>query len=271
MAHAGRQRRTGFATGIVDLTPGRPPRLLDVVPGRTGNAYPTWILEREQQWRDRITLAALDPFRGYATALATTLPDAVRVLDAFHVVKLGNDVLDQVRRRVQQHTLGRRGHTDDPLYTVRRLLRRGVETLNDKAKARIDAALQAGDPDWELTIAWWSAQQLRAVYHAPTAEEGRRRARILLNGLPGCPIPEVARLGRTLRAWRAEFLAYFDTGGASNGPTEAINLLIEKHRRDAHGFRNFRNYRLRLLLTCGLDWQDERTARIRTRRPRLVA
>ena len=270
-AHAGRRRRTGFATGIVDLSPGRPPRLLDVVPGRTGNAYASWILEREQQWRDRISLAALDPFRGYATALSTTLPQAVRVLDAFHVVKLGNDVVDQVRRRVQQDTHGHRGHKDDPLYTVRRLLRRGIETLNDTAKARIEAALQAGDPDWEVTVAWWSAQQLRAAYHAPTAEEGRRRAQAVLAGFAGSPIPEVARLGRTLRTWRVEFLAYYDTGGASNGPTEAINLLIEKHRRDAHGFRNFRNYRLRLLLTCGLDWQDERTARIRTRRPRLVA
>ena len=40
---------------------------------------------------------------------------------------------------------------------------------------------------------------------------------------PACPIPEIARLGRTLRKWKDAFLAYFDTGGASNGSTEAIN------------------------------------------------
>ena len=270
-AHAGPRRRTGFATGIVELSPGRAPRLLDVVPGRTGKVYADWIVRREQAWREHIELAALDPFRGYATALAATLPDAVRVLDAFHVVKLGNDVVDEVRRRVQQQTLGHRGHTNDPLYQIRRLLRRGAETLSADALARIDAALTAGDADWEVTIAWSCAQQLRAVYHAPTLAEGRRRAEKVVETLPTCPIPEVARLGRTLRSWRTEFLAYFDTGGASNGPTEAINLLIEKHRCDAHGFRNFRNYRLRLLLACGLDWQTERTARIRTRRPSMVA
>jgi hypothetical protein len=125
--------------------------------------------------------------------------------------------------------------------------------------------------DWEVTIAWRCAQQLREVYHASTVDEGRRRAEVVLATLHACPIPETARLGRTLRSWRVEFLAYFTTGGASNGPTEAINLLIEKHRRDAHGFRNFRNCRLRLLLACGLDWHHERTARIRTRRPRFVA
>jgi transposase len=65
-----------------------------------------------------------------------------------------------------------------------------------------------------------------------------------------CPIPEIARLGRTLRAWREQVLAYFTTSGVSNGGTEAINLLIEKTRRMAHGFRNFGNYRLRILLVA---------------------
>ncbi len=45
-------------------------------------------------------------------------------------------------------------------------------------------------------------------------------------------------------------LAYFDTTGVSNGGTEAVNLLIEKTRRIAHGFRNFDNYRLRILLVA---------------------
>ncbi len=66
-----------------------------------------------------------------------------------------------------------------------------------------------------------------------------------------CPIPEVARLGRTLKRWRAPFLAHFDTAGANNGGTEAINGLIELHRRIARGFRNRDNYRLRMLLIGG--------------------
>jgi hypothetical protein len=86
-----------------------------------------------------------------------------------------------------------------------------------------------------------------------------------------CPIPEIARLGRTLRAWRVEFLAYHDTSGASNGPTEAINLLIERSRRDTHGFRNFCNYQLRLLLSYGTTWNTHSTAQIRTRSPQLAA
>ena len=84
-------------------------------------------------------------------------------------------------------------------------------------------------------------------------------------------MPEVARVGRTLAMWRREYLAYFDTNRASNGPTEAINLLIEKIRRVGHGYRNWHNYRLRLLLHCGVEWPTLVTPRIRRRRPRLVA
>jgi transposase len=49
-----------------------------------------------------VTTASLDPFRGYATALRMHLPDAVRVLDPFHVVRLAIACVDDVRRRVQQ-------------------------------------------------------------------------------------------------------------------------------------------------------------------------
>lgn len=269
--HAGPRRRTGFATGIVDLTPGRPPRVLEVVKGRSGKVYADWLAHRQPAWRQAVEFAALDPFRGYATALHTQLPHATRVLDAFHVVKLGNSAVDDVRRRVQQQTLGHRGHKGDPLYEARRLLHRGAEHLTDKAAARLDTALAAGDPDGEVAIAWQAAQRLRAVYHDHDLRTGRRQAERLLQQLPTCPIPEIARLGRTLRSWRTEFLAYFDTDRASNGPTEAMNLLVEKIRRVGHGYRNFDNYRLRLLLYCGVDWHTPPTPRIRSRRPRLVA
>lgn len=263
-------RSTQYVTGIVDLTPGRPARLLDVVRGRSASAYASWIAERERAWRAGIRFAALDPFHGYARALRSELPAAVRVLDAFHVVRLGFEAVDEVRRRVQQQTLGHRGRKGDPLYGVRRELRRGADKLSERARERVCTALEAGDPDGEVAAAWWCAQRLREVYRAATPEQGRKRAASVLEALLTCPVPELARLGRTLRSWRSEWLAYFDTAGASNGPTEAMNLLIDKIRRLGHGFRNYDNYRLRLLLYCGVDWQTDPTPRIRRRRPRMV-
>jgi hypothetical protein len=80
-----------------------------------------------------------------------------------------------------------------------------------------------------------------------------------------------SRLARTLLAWHTEFLAYFTTGRISNGPTEAVNLLIKKILRVGHGFRNFRNYRLRLLLHCGITWQHHTPTPLRGHLPRLAA
>ena len=60
--------------------------------------------------------------------------------------------------------------------------------------------------------------QVREVFHQDTPTQGRRLAAHLVERLPACPIPEIARLGRTLRTWKDALDAYFDTGGASNAP-----------------------------------------------------
>ena len=241
-------------TVMVDLTRGPDgtmrARLLDMAPGRSGTVYKTWLDAQSPAFRAGIKYAALDPFRGYANALRDGLEDAVAVLDAFHVVKLGTQVLDEVRRRVQQQTLHQRGHRDDPLYKIRGLLRHGAEHLNERQIRKLDACLEAGDPNHEVTVAWQCYQQLRSMYHAARPAAGRAIAEKVIDSFATCPIPEVARLGRTLRAWRVQVLAYFETGGVSNGGTEAINGVIEKTRRLAHGYRNFTNYRLRTLLAA---------------------
>jgi transposase len=224
-------------------------RLLDAVVGRSGGAYRAWLNAQPEDFIDGVEQAALDPFRGYANAIHEGLPDAVAVLDAFHVVRLGTQVVDEVRRRVQQDTRGRRGHKDDPLYKIRGLLRRGVEHLTERQRAKMKHCLDAGDPQDEVNVTWQCYQQLRSIYHAVPAK-GREIAIKVLDSFHTCPIPEVARLGRTLRAWRAQVLAYFDTSGVSNGGTEAINLIIEKVRRLAHGFKDFDHYRLRIMLAA---------------------
>ena len=242
-------------TGIVDLTrdeKGRTrARLLDLVPGRTGKAYADWLSARDQTFRAAVKVATLDPFHGYKTAIDDKLEDAIAVLDAFHVVKLGTQALDEVRRRVQQDTLGHRGHSGDPLYGIRNILHAGVEKLTERQQARLRKAWAADERHVEVELAWRCAQQLRAAYRHANPIEGKKIAAKVVESFSTCPIPEIARLGRTLKKWKAAFLAYFDTGRSSNGGTEAINGLIELHRRVARGFRNRDNYRLRMLLVGG--------------------
>jgi transposase len=176
------------------------------------------------------------------------------------VVRLGTQVVDEVRRRVQHDTLGHRGHKDDPLYKIRGLLRRGREHLTYKQIAKLNTGLVAGDPGWEVTLAWHCYQQLRSMYQAKDPADGRAIAERVIDSFPSCPIPEVARLGRTLRQWRSHVLARFDTHRISNGGTEAVNLIVEKTRRLAHGFRTFAHYRLCEYPSgwSGIGWQGWR-------------
>jgi len=110
---------------------------------------------------------------------------------------------------------------------------------------------------------------LREVYAAVDLAHARRRLTAFYQCCADAEVAELTRLARTVAAWQDEILAYHHTG-LSNGPTEAMNLLVKKIKRVGHGFRNFDNYRLRLLLHCGVTWQDQLTARLRAR-PRSVA
>ena len=242
-------------TGMVDLTRDANghtrARLLDLVPGRSGAVYKDWLDQRGEAFRAGVEVATLDPFHGYKNAIDDRLEDARSVLDAFHVVKLATQAVDEVRRRVQQETRGHRGRKNDPLYRIRNILRAGAENLTVRQRERLSSAWAADQRHLEVELAWRCAQQVRSAYHQDTHALGRAVAEKILDSFASCPVPEVARLGKTLTTWRSEFLGYFDTDGASNGGTEAMNGLIELHRRIARGFRNRDNYRLRMLLIGG--------------------
>ncbi len=250
-----RRRGAKELTGMVDLTrddQGKVrARLLDLVPGRSKKAYADWLGDRSEAFRAGVQVAALDPFAGYKTAIADELADATAVLDAFHVVKLGTQAVDEVRRRVQQETLGHRGRKGDPLYGIQKILRAGAENLTDRQLARLAAAIEADEAHQAVYLAWRCAQDLRAAYRCADLTAGRAMAERILSIFHTCPVPEIARLGRTLRRWKDAFLAYFTTERSNNGGTEAINGIIELHRRLARGYRNRDNYRLRMLLVAG--------------------
>jgi transposase len=261
-------RPTAFVSGLVDTATGR---LLDVVADRTARVVTDWLAQRDPAWLAAVGVVALDPYRGYANAVAAHLGHATLVVDHFHVVRLGNACVDDVRRRTQQTVLGHRGRTGDPLYRIRRILLAAADRLDARGWHRLATGLADGDPDGDVAAAWQAKEALRDVYRAATITAARVALEVFYGHCQQSGVPEVRRLARTVRRWEAEILAWHTTGGASNGPTEAVNLLIKKIKRVGHGFRNFDNYRLRLLLHCGVTWQDQPAARLRARTPRLVA
>jgi transposase len=104
------QHPTMLVTGIIDLDEGC---LVDVLPARSAIAVTDWLTAKPAPWLAGIRNVVIDPYQPYATAVAAGLPDARLVVDHFHVIRLANAALDEVRRRVQQTTSGHRGRKDD--------------------------------------------------------------------------------------------------------------------------------------------------------------
>jgi len=195
----------------------------------------------------------MDGFTGFKTAAAEELPDAVAVMDPFHVVRLAGDALDRCRRRVQQDLHGHRGRSGDPLFSSRRMLHTGTDLLTDKQHLRLQALFGA-DEHVEVEATWAVYQAMIAAYREPDRIKGRHLMTRLIasisHGVPAA-LSEVVTLGRTLTKRAGDILAYFDRPGTSNGPTEAINGRLEHLRGTALGFRNLANYIARSLLETG--------------------
>jgi transposase len=250
-----------YVTVIIDLTGIRegtgPARLLDMVEGRSKQAFKTWLAERTQSWRDGVEVVAMDGFTGFKTATTEELPEATAVMDPFHVVRLAGDALDQCRRRVQQMIHGHRGRKDDPLYRARRTLHTGADLLTDQLIERLNALFGEHDaPDEHVHVQATGGiyQRMIAAYREPDRRRGREMMQALINALSaGVPagLTELITLGRTLTRRADDVLAYFDRPGTSNGRTEAISGRLEHLRGSALGFRNLTNYIARCLLEAG--------------------
>jgi transposase len=262
---ANRRHSTIYATGLVDL---EARIVIDMVDGNRAADLRRWTTGADPAWLAGIDVVATDLAESFRAGLSPHLDHATRVADPFHVVRVANRCVDKVRRRVQNETLGHRGRKADPLYRIRKLLLSGSERLDERGSDRLLLGLRVGDPDDEVLGAWLAKESVRDVYLADDPDDA---ALLLDKAIAGCTtddVEEICSLGNTLRSWRAEILAHHTTG-ASNGPTEGLNLCVKKVKRCGHGFRHFENYRLRVLLhTGGVTWPARpRPPRIRTRAP----
>ncbi len=273
---------TRYVTGLVDLRPagGGPARLLDLVEGRSGKVVTDWLTDRDPTWKNRVRVAALDPFRGYDTALRTGLPGATVVLDwghlplagEFHAVKLAQDCVDTVRRRVHHETLGHRGRTGDPLYAIRRVLLRG-----GREPHREGLPPAAGRPGGRGPR---RAHRPR-VDRRPAAAPRLRRSRPRHGPDPAGSLPPGLRRRRDPRTGPA---APHDPrlGDPAAGPLQhrrppatappkPSTWASNASNASGSGSETHAFYRLRRLLPCGVVWHTHHTPQIRGRSPRMVS
>ncbi len=239
---------TAYATTVCDV---EHHQIIDVLPTRNFVEVAGYLDKQPKGWKERIRFGALDMSATYAAVYSVILPRAAQVVDPFHVVALANRCLDTVRRRVQQSQTGHRGWRDDPLYRARRALLVGEERLGDAAAVRLRSLLELGDPNAEVAIAYRVKERVRDFYRCADPQEARALLDDLVAHCTRREMPdEIQKLGRTLRQW-FDKICNFHLAKMSNGPTEALNNLIKRIKRVGFGFRNFENYRFRVLLYAG--------------------
>ncbi|CAN5632407.1 hypothetical protein BH20ACT2_BH20ACT2_18250 [soil metagenome] len=121
---ANREHPTIYATGLVDL---QAKIVIDMVEGNAAADLRRWTATADPGWLAGISMVATDLAESFRAGLSPHLDHATRVADPFHVVRIGNRCVDQVRRRVQNETLAHRGLNPAPHPNSHSLLRRAEQ------------------------------------------------------------------------------------------------------------------------------------------------
>lgn len=234
--YVGKKRK--FLTIVLDLETGA---VVFVGEGKGADALePFW--KRLKSCKKRIEAVAIDMSRAYIQAVMTNLPRAVLVFDHFHVIKLLNEKLTDLRRELYREL------TDlmqkEVLKGVRWLLLKNPENLDEKRneRQRLEEALRLNQP---LACAYYLKEDLRQIWNQPNKavaqtvlEDWIRRAR-------ASGIRILHRFAKTLAAHAAGILAFYDYP-ISTGPLEATNNKIKTLQRQAYGFRDHAFFKLKI-------------------------
>ncbi len=273
LAEHGWRRSDPWMTSFVDLDPAHPGGLLGLAPGRSGSSVRGWLSLQSQAFRDGIEVVAVDPSAPFAAALRDVLPHATLAVDHWHLHRLANLMLTQVRQRVTQQVHGHRGHATNDSWAYRRLLLRGARHLSDKQWRRLRALFKADDPTGEVQAAWAGKELLRQLLDAPPATGGplvvdprrdpdpaSRRVSAGLRPYEVRPrlgrfydlaaradVPELERLAGTVETWWPAIEAYLRLR-VTNARTEGYNRKIKQIKRVSCGFRNQQSYERRIML-----------------------
>lgn len=273
LSQHGWRRSDPWMTSFVDLDPAHPGGLLGLAPGRSGASVRGWLDLQTPAFRAGVEVVAVDPSAPFAAALRDVLPHATLVVDHWHLHRLANLMLTQVRQRVTQQVHGHRGRSNNDSWAYRRLLLRGARHLSDKQWRRLRALFATDDPTGEIQAAWAGKELLRQLLDALPASGGplvvdprrdpdpasRRiaaelrpyevRARLgrFYDLAATAGIPELERLAGTVETWWPAIEAYLRLR-VTNARTEGYNRKIKQIKRVSCGFRNQQSYERRIML-----------------------
>jgi transposase len=210
--------------------------------GKGGDALqPFW--KRLRRARAKIEAVATDMSPAYIDAVITNLPGVALVFDRFHVIKLFNDKLSELRRELYREA--REMMHKDVLKGTRWLLLKRAEHL-DASRGEPERLEEALRLNKSLAIAYYLKEELGEVWEQDDEKEA---AKLLLDWIARAEASGIRPLktfARTLRMHAWQILAYYDYP-ISTGPLEGTNNKIKTMKRQAYGFRDHEFFKLKIL------------------------
>ena len=223
-----------YKTIVVDLRSGR---ILHVGEGKGADALKGFWKRIKRKGID-IKYVATDLSAAFISSVYEHCPNAVHVFDHFHVVKLMNEKLDDIRR--VQYNMEKDINKRKVLKGTRYLLLSNGEDIFDKEyKTRLDNALDMNKP---LSQAYYLKEQLREFWTQVNKEEAEKVMLDWVSQAKESKVPQLMKMAATIMAHRTGILAWYDCH-ISTGKVEGIN---NKMKRNAYGFRDERYFELRL-------------------------
>lgn len=218
-------------------------RVLFAADGRDGEAFRAFRddLEAHGGQAERIRDLSMDMSPAYRKGAQEVFPDARLTFDKFHVVKLLNDALEQVRRAEQK--------TRPELKRTRYLWLRNPETLRAE-EAALMAALRPESVGLKTAQAYQLKLAFQEIWTLPTAAVARLYLERWLQQASASGLRPFVRLARTFRLQREGLLAYFDSR-VTNGLLEGISSLVQAAKAKARGYRSSRNLKCIIYLLVG--------------------
>jgi transposase len=231
-------KRHKFLTIVLDLDSGA---VVFVGDGKGTDALePFW--KRLKRSKAKVEAVATDMSQAYIRAVAFNLPKAILVFDHFHVIKLFNEGLTQLRRDLYREAVDLL--QKEVLKGTRWLLLKNPENLDDERneRERLKEALRLNEP---LACAYYMKDDLRQIWKQPNKAAARLLLEDWIRRAAGSGIRMLQKFAKTLAAHLTGILAYYDYR-ISTGPLEATNNKIKTMQRQAYGFRDQVFFRLKI-------------------------
>jgi transposase len=232
--HLGKKSR--FYTIVIDLEDGR---ILWAKPGRGGAAL-RGFWRRLRLAKTKIRAVATDMSAAYWSAVLEHLPDAALVFDKFHVIKLMNERLDDLRRQMVREA---EGPLKLRIKGTRFLLLRNPENLQEDQIPKLDRALQLNEP---LLLGWYLKEELRELWNQPSRQQMEAFLKDWCLKANQTAIGQLMKMAKTLRTHASGILAYAEHP-ITSGKLEGINNKIKTLTKRSYGFHDENFFILKLL------------------------